>query len=63
MQGKLNGRRRDLFDQSSDHPKVTYVSVVEAGEDPTKVNSWPDLKWSLSNNSTKGSSFLFQRED
>ena len=37
-----------MFDKSSDLPKVTYVSIVEAGEDPTKVDSWPDPKWSLS---------------
>ena len=57
--GKPKGRREDLFDQSSEHPNVPYVSIVEAGEDPTKVNSWLDLKWSLSTNSTKWSSFIF----
>ena len=59
VQGKPNGRCGDLLDQSLNHPKVTYVSIVEVGEDPTKVNSWPDLKQSLSTNSTKESSFLF----
>lgn len=57
------GRCEDLFDQSSGYPKVPYAYVVEAGEDPTKVDSWLDPKRSLSTNFTKESYFLFQRED
>jgi hypothetical protein len=65
MQRKVNlsqteQRRRSKFRPQQGEP---YVSVVETDEDPTKVNSWLGPKWPLFTFSTKGSCFLFQRED
>lgn len=56
--GKPIEKHDDLFDQSSGHPKVPYVSIVEVGEWPNQGPLMAGSKVKSSYLSTKESSFL-----